>query len=132
MPNKPWHNTSKYDIETQKDRVKATNNRFEESAEVYWLYLSHMTDPKTEGYIGVSIKSENRLEQHKKDLKKFLTKEEYQNLQIKILFEGKLFQASLKEKEYRPKMGIGWNYSVGGGFSLGGGESSEKAWRKWL
>lgn len=99
---------------------------------VYWLHLSDQTDPYTQGYIGVTFSPNQRFKHHLK------TRRVPIESQMSILYEGDRKNCFQKEREYRPKPGIGWNLAVGGshGWKYGFIHSNKtrqklkKAWTK--
>ena len=78
-----------------------------------------MTDPLTEGYVGITKHDLNvRLRQHKNyknrnvHLKSVLNK--YTDIVIECLYEGTEDECKQKEFELRSQERIGWNLAVGG------------------
>lgn len=62
------------------------------------------------GYIGITKNFDARIKQHKRT-KAFMKQE---GLVWYILFSGTREEASTKERELRPKAGMGWNIGIGG------------------
>lgn len=93
-------------------------------AVVYWIRLPEHTDPKSQGYIGVSKKFSERMAGHLKDiclgrhrnphLINAVKKYGWDNLIKEIVYSGEELSCYLKENEIRPNKGIGWNISPGG------------------
>ena len=78
---------------------------------VYWIHLPEHTDPHTEGYVGVSIRPEQRMKEH-------ASHKEFWDDRVtwEILHEfGTSEESYDKEEEYRPEGYIGWNIKKGGG-----------------
>ena len=87
---------------------------------VYWIKTPDMTDPYTEGYIGVTNKQlETRLREHTKYTKrrsvvaKAISK--HDDIEIVMLYEGANNDCLALEEQYRPNINIGWNIAKGGG-----------------
>lgn len=85
---------------------------------VYWIKTKDHTDPKSEGYIGITSQSiEKRFEEHKtnsnnENIKQHCNQE---NIEITCLHNNLTKQeALLLEKQYRPDWYIGWNIAIGG------------------
>jgi len=79
---------------------------------LYWWKDTSHTDPLTEGYIGISKRVKRRGYEHKNEHRDWWRPD----LECVILKEG-LSQVEARdiEREYRPKMHIGWNIATGGG-----------------
>ncbi len=85
---------------------------------VYWVHYPHHTNPKTEGYIGVSKNPSKRLKYHSSEkysdnsrLLRSINKGAVQS----ILFECSSDKyAYILEENLRPSDGIGWNIQSGG------------------
>ena len=94
-----------------------------------------MTDPKTEGYIGVT-KIDNK-EARFKDLKDdfvasgFLAKECIGNLKVTQLMTGTYGEMNAQEAVFRPYLGVGWNYCNGGGAVFSMAYLNPKNWLRW-
>lgn len=94
---------------------------------VYWIHTPDMTDPKTQGYVGVSNAGSNkRFSQHLLSAKngsslvvhKAIRK--YDNITIKVLVEAAPEFCLMVEECFRPTENIAWNLSRGGlNYSLG-------------
>jgi len=87
---------------------------------LYWIHRKEMTDPYTEGYVGItSNTAEQRLWEHNhmprksSVVKKAIDK--YDDVEISVMFEGTKEECVQKEIEYRPSTNIGWNLAKGGG-----------------
>jgi NUMOD3 motif len=75
---------------------------------VYWLHDAGCSDPATDGYIGVTCRFESRIREHRKPGK-------FPNgFQVSVLFRGTRKDCVSKEKQYRPRPHVGWNYASGG------------------
>jgi hypothetical protein len=93
-------------------------------ASLYWIRLSSHTDPLTEGYIGVSKNSDQRMRDHKyRIIKKthinphlINAAEKYglENLIKDVILSGDEKFCYQIEAEYRPNRNIGWNVAPGG------------------
>jgi len=99
---------------------------------VYWIYDETCNDMLTDGYVGVSEDVHNRIREHRRKTKNLIGKD----INIKIIYEGLRVECFLKEKELRPKPGIGWNRAVGGSHGWKEGfihskETKEKMLKKW-
>lgn len=90
---------------------------------VYWIKVKSMSDPYTEGYIGVSSNFEKRKKDHinkpnsgnrylKNCIEKYNKDIEFEILHTCDTIEECLFL----ENKYRNKERIGWNICVGGGY----------------
>lgn len=89
---------------------------------VYWIHNIQMSDPTTQGYVGVTNNIQRRVANHLSKLKN----EHHENihfqrayniddeLTIDVIFEGSEIECYAKEQELRPERGIGWNINVGG------------------
>lgn len=91
--------------------------------EVYWLHLREHCEPSKEGYIGVSIRVEKRIESHMKALHEGKHENIHlthayllygQKIIYSIIYEGSEKECYDKENELRPLKAIGWNISEGG------------------
>lgn len=78
---------------------------------VYWVYDKSCKDFLKDGYVGVTDYIENRIKYHM-NINERIPKEN--ELFYDILFEGSREECFLKEEEYRPNAGIGWNGAKGG------------------
>lgn len=88
---------------------------------VYWIKRKVMTNPYTEGYIGVTkLSIQERFEQHSKNVyKKSIVKKainKYDDVEIVILHKCEEKEALSLEEKYRPEEMIGWNMAKGGGY----------------
>lgn len=85
---------------------------------IYWIKKSYHTDPKTEGYIGLTSQGiENRFKEHKYNTKNKLLRNrcKKEDVEIICLHDGlKEKEAKLLEEHYRPTENIGWNINKGG------------------
>lgn len=91
---------------------------------LYWIRLPEHTDPKTEGYVGVTLKFDERLRYHLKSasndthknphLSFAINKYGWENLIKDVLATDKEDACYIKEHELRPTVGIGWNIAPGG------------------
>lgn len=80
-----------------------------------------MSDPYSEGYIGVTCLSiQERFEQHSKNIyKKSIVKkaiDKYDDIEIVKLHNDNEKKCLSLEEYYRPKECIGWNIAKGGGY----------------
>jgi len=95
-------------------------------ATVYWIRNKNHTNIREEGYVGVTLDLDRRLQRHKLaavsgnhcnlNLANALISEEYE---VERIFEGSEDDCYLKELELRPEWKIGWNIVPGGGRSSG-------------
>jgi len=85
---------------------------------VYWIKYPSYTNPKNEGYIGITSQTiEKRFSDHKSNRKNKLLSNrcKKENVEIVCLQEGlSKEQARLIEESYRPVENIGWNINKGG------------------
>jgi len=83
---------------------------------LYWIRYPEHTDPRSEGYIGISSRPFDRFLEHTKGQKnKILPRVISKGAFMEILLEGlSLEEALLKENNYRPEENIGWNIAKGG------------------
>jgi len=83
---------------------------------LYWIRYPDHTDPKTQGYIGISSRPDDRFLEHKRGQKnKILPRVISKGASMEILLEGlSLEKALLEESKYRPEEKIGWNIARGG------------------
>ncbi len=86
----------------------------EQSAVVYWIHYLDQTDPKNEGYIGISTQLSTRIKSH-------ISRNPHMKHRIDngavvtVLHEvSTLSDAAKFEQEYRPEDNIGWNLIKGG------------------
>lgn len=93
-------------------------------AVVYWIHLPEHTDPKIEGYLGVSKRFESRMKDHLKDIQEgkhknthlvnAVNKYGWDNLIKEALYTGDESSCYELEENYRTTKAIGWNISPGG------------------
>lgn len=89
---------------------------------LYWIHLPEYTDPKTQGYIGVTNNCKRRWNTHKRCAKDGTSKTPhlanainyYSNLQYTVLFQGPAEGCYQLEEYFRPTPDIGWNVKQGG------------------
>lgn len=89
---------------------------------VYWIHNPQMTDPSTQGYVGVTNNLKRRITNHLSKLRnEHHDNQHFQrafnlddDLVVDILFEGDEEQCYLLEHQLRPKQNVGWNINVGG------------------
>jgi hypothetical protein len=90
---------------------------------LYWIHLPEHTDPKLEGYVGVSKSLKRRISEHITSSKKgyksnpYLGRiiEKYSSLiQFTIIFCGTEDYCYSLEESFRPEKNIGWNLNKGG------------------
>jgi len=84
---------------------------------IYWIKLKQHSDILTEGYVGISVDTSRRFEEHKtaktivgNNIRKYAN-----DIEMVIVenFDDRAI-ALAKEKELRPKNRIGWNIATGG------------------
>jgi predicted GIY-YIG superfamily endonuclease len=85
---------------------------------IYWIKYPSYTDPKSEGYIGLtSQKIEQRFIEHKYNTKNKLLRNRCKKEIVEIVcLHDNLneFEAKIIEEQYRPTENIGWNINKGG------------------
>ncbi len=92
---------------------------------VYWLHLQNHTNPKEQGYIGISKQPIQRYRTHlkykhafSKGVRAAIEKYGFNQIKHSVLFEfPTLIEARKKELELRPNINIGWNLAKGGGIT---------------
>lgn len=99
---------------------------------VYWVYDETCKDILTDGYVGVTENISIRMNGHKRKTENIINKD----VQVKVIYEGSRKTCFNKEKELRPKPGIGWNRAVGGSHGWREGfihskNAKEKMSNKW-
>ena len=85
---------------------------------VYWLHWPEHSDPKTQGYVGVTTDLRSRLKLHKAHgysqnetfIKVFDPNKE---IKVDVLLEADSETCYAKERELRPERHIGWNVNKG-------------------
>lgn len=95
-----------------------------DDAYLYWIKTKDMTDISSQGYVGVTRKLSERLNQHNYSLSKEVRSRYYHNGFVKAFNKGGLEMVVVHcgaedlmyscEQVLRPKKNIGWNYAVGG------------------
>lgn len=95
---------------------------------VYWLHLEKHKDINEEGYVGVALDFDKRMQKHLQITSKLdchfgraIRLYGWLNLIKEIVFEGTPEECYEYEKLLRPKFQIGWNEAIGGS----GGDRSE-------
>jgi hypothetical protein len=87
---------------------------------IYWIKYPEHTDPKNEGYIGLTSQDINeRFKEHKYNRKNKLLANRCnkENVKIICLIDGLTREDAIKiEEQYRPEKNIGWNINKGGDF----------------
>jgi hypothetical protein len=93
-------------------------------AVVYWIRLPEHTDPRTEGYVGVSKRYESRLLDHYNAIQKgthknphlvnAVNKYGWDTLIKEALYTGEEHECYEVESTYRTSKAVGWNISPGG------------------
>lgn len=89
---------------------------------LYWIHLPEHTNPKTQGYIGVTNNCKRRWNTHKRLANQKISKTphlanaimHYPNLMYTILFQGTAEGCYQLEEYFRPTPDIGWNVKQGG------------------
>jgi predicted GIY-YIG superfamily endonuclease len=83
---------------------------------LYWIHYPDQTDPKTEGYIGITSEFKERMYSHSKNKKhKHIYNRINSGATPKILFENLTKEeAETLEKLFRPTDNVGWNLAAGG------------------
>lgn len=83
-------------------------------AVVYWIHYLEHTDPKQDGYIGISTSVNHRFKSHSK-AKNHIGNRIRSGAVLTILHEVEsLDEAATIEQQYRPTENIGWNLNKGG------------------
>ena len=115
-----YKTNSKFNNEEREIYVNSWNLEGQLHNLLYWVKSADMTDPRTQGYIGVG--NEDRAVKSKQECieQNFGTNE---TLDVIVLSEGETRAMDYLEAWYRPDFGIGWNYLRGGGRGFGGGSS---------
>ncbi len=77
---------------------------------VYWVKTQQMSDPYSEGYVGITNNIRSRSKHH-------FTRNwpEAGPYSFQVLFEGTRAQCAHQESKYRPRPKMAWNGSNGGG-----------------
>lgn len=88
---------------------------------VYWIKRKGMTDPYSQGYIGVTkLSIQERFDQHSKNVyRKSIVKkaiDKYGDIEVLQLHRGNEKECLSIEEHYRPDECIGWNIAKGGGY----------------
>lgn len=93
-------------------------------AVIYWIRLPEHTDPKNEGYVGVSKRYEDRLLDHYTSIQKgthknphlvnAVKKYGWDSLIKETLYVGEESECYDIESTYRPSKAVGWNVAPGG------------------
>ena len=79
-----------------------------EKYELYWIKENTMSDPFSEGYIGITKRgAEIRVNEH-------IKQKELNDVSYQVLHCGAKKYISELERKYRPESNIGWNKSPGG------------------
>lgn len=89
---------------------------------VYWIHSTTMTDPTSQGYVGVTNNTKRRWANHFSKLRHGVHENQHfqrafnieDDLAVDILFEGAEVDCYAKEQELRPHRDIGWNINEGG------------------
>lgn len=89
---------------------------------LYWIRTTTMTDPATQGYVGVTNNTKRRWANHFSKLRNGVHDNQHfqrafnidDDLVVDVLFEGTEDECYSKEFEMRPTINIGWNINVGG------------------
>lgn len=83
---------------------------------LYWLHYPSFSDPKTEGYIGITSDLDRRIVEHTNYTKYAHIKNRIASGAIFTIIHSSLTkqQAEELEKQYRPEENIGWNIAKGG------------------
>ena len=123
------------DIDVITGRIEGVNKKLKRKAELYWIHTPDMTDPKTEGYVGVTERGNkgNRFEHLKEDFKTtdFLDEDTINSLKVTELMTGTYGEMNAQEAVFRPYLGIGWNYCNGGGAVFSMAYLNPKNWKLW-
>lgn len=88
---------------------------------VYWVRTNTATDITLEGYVGITVYFDRRMEQHKKCvsgsymLYNAIRKYGWDSLDKSIVAIGSIQYCLDIERKLRPTKRIGWNIAVGGG-----------------
>ena len=119
-----------------KKRIAGVNFKLRKKAQLYWVHLDHMTDPRTEGYIGVCQDGEmqQRFTEHKSGFKEanFLSPRQIKKLKVVELMSGTYGEMNAQEGVFRPYLGMGWNYLNGGGAVFGMAYLNPSNWVSWF
>ena len=84
---------------------------------IYWIHHESQSDPKTEGYIGVTNNPQGRFRSHRNSDNNFVKGNIAKGATMSILHEVSSYDEAYNiERDYRPDI-RGWNLAIGG---LGG------------
>lgn len=88
---------------------------------VYWIHLKEHTDIDTQGYVGVAMNFELRMQKHylktsrgNTHFGRAIRLYGWKNLIKTVVFEGSDNDCYALEMQLRPKFQIGWNEAIGG------------------
>jgi hypothetical protein len=84
---------------------------------LYWIKYPHYTNPYSEGYIGISVRPNERFIEHKKYNSKnlHLSRCIEKGASMEILLKNLSYEEALNlEEQYRPVINTGWNINRGG------------------
>lgn len=124
------------DLTVIAERVAGVNYKLKQKAELYWITDDRSQDPKTYGYVGVTVKdnTKTRLDLHKKDFVEagFMPSDQASTLIVETLMTGTYGEMNAQEAVFRPYLGMGWNYVNGGGAVFGMAYLNPKNWTNWF
>ena len=127
--------TKHQDPQVIANRVKGVNSKLKQKATLYWVTDDRTQDPKSYGYVGVTVKDNatTRLEQHKKEFVSsgFMSSEDAANLVVEELMTGTYGEMNAQEGVFRPYLGVGWNYLNGGGAVFSMSYLNPRNWMTW-
>lgn len=85
---------------------------------VYWIHTPEHSDPRTQGYIGITSDIKSRINAHLKRpnviVGAAMRKYDEEAIVFSVLFEGDRDTCLAIEHHLRPSRGLGWNIDVGG------------------
>ena len=121
------------DAKTIEQRIAGVNKQLKQKAELYWIHTEEMTDPKSEGYVGVTKidNKEARFKELKDDFVASGFLESTDELRVTQLMTGTYGEMNAQEAVFRPYLGVGWNYCNGGGAVFSMAYLNPKNWVKW-
>ena len=125
--------TKHKDSKTIKSRVEGVNKKLKQKAVLYWIHTEEMTDPKSEGYVGVTTidKMKKRFGLHQEEFVKAGLVDSVDDLKVVDLMTGTYGEMNAQEGVFRPYLGIGWNYLNGGGAVFGMSYLNPRNWKLW-
>ena len=131
---KTYLTNSSAPVSEQIRRVAATNWKAQQPSNLYWLHLPTETDPYTQGYIGQAENVETRMNGHFTLMNANdcgYSASEREELVFEVIATGPILHINDLERQYRPLMGIGKNFSAGGNFFSTSTSLRKSNWMRW-